>query len=72
VPQPPLPTIPRDLHPFFRTGPRAAYGLLMRAAAATLKDVAVNPDNLGAKIGLTTVLHTWTQQLRFHPHVTAS
>ncbi|HID86207.1 MAG TPA: hypothetical protein EYP55_02385, partial [Anaerolineae bacterium] len=31
--------------------------------------IAANPRNLGAKIGITAVLHTWTQQLLYHPRV---
>ena len=62
-------TIPADLHDIFLAHPRVAYGLLFRAVAATLKEVAADKRNLGAEIGLTAVLHTWTQKLRFHPHI---
>ena len=44
-----------------------AYGLLMRAAAQALTDLAAK--RLGAKIGLIAVLHTWGQTLTHHPHV---
>ena len=62
-------TIPDQLHAFFRANPRLAYGLLFAAVAETLHDVAGNPKNLGAKIGFSCVLHSWTQQLLFHPHI---
>lgn len=62
-------TIPRELHPFFYLDPRRAYALLFAAAAETLGEVARNPKRLGAEIGITAVLHTWTQTLLFHPHV---
>jgi hypothetical protein len=62
-------TVPAELHPIFRRHPRRAYGLLMRAAAETLVQVALNPELLGARIGTLAVLHTWTQTLKFHPHV---
>jgi Putative transposase/Transposase zinc-binding domain len=62
-------TIPDTLHGIFLTHPRVAYGLLFGAVAQTLKDTAANPKNLGAQIGLTAVLHTWTQTLLYHPHV---
>ncbi len=62
-------TVPDDLHRIFLACPRVAYGLLFGAVAATLKEVAADARNLGAEIGLTTVLHTWTQTLRFHPHI---
>ncbi|MCP4869159.1 MAG: IS91 family transposase [Proteobacteria bacterium] len=62
-------TIPDVLHPLFLANPRTAYGLLFSAVATTLKEVALNPVRLGAKIGWTAVLHTWTQKLLYHPHV---
>ena len=45
------------------------YGLLFKAAAETLTTIAADPKHLGAKIGLTAVLHTWGQNLDHHPHV---
>lgn len=62
-------TVPSSLHDIFLAHPRVAYDLLFRAVAQTLKDTAANPKNLGAEIGMTAVLHTWTQTLRYHPHV---
>ena len=35
----------------------------------TLKEVALNPERLGARVGFTAVLHTWTQTLLYHPHI---
>jgi hypothetical protein len=62
-------TIPRQLHAFFRVDPRTAYGLLFTAVAETLKAVGLQHRGLGAEVGLIAVLHTWTQTLRFHPHI---
>ena len=45
------------------------YELLLRTAAQTLLELGHNPKYLGAELGVTTVLHTWTRDLRFHPHV---
>jgi len=45
------------------------YGLLMSAAAETLRVIAADPKHLGAAIGATIVLHTWGQSLDHHPHV---
>jgi hypothetical protein len=45
------------------------YDLLFRAAAETLLTVAADPKHLGARIGLTAVLHTWGSALTHHPHV---
>ena len=45
------------------------YGLLFKAAAETLTTIAADPKHLGARIGLTAVLHTWGSALTHHPHV---
>jgi hypothetical protein len=47
----------------------AVYDLLFRAAAETLTTIAADPKHLGARIGLTSVLHTWGSALTHHPHV---
>ena len=47
----------------------AVYDLLFRTAADTLLTIAADPKHLGARIGLTTVLHTWGSALTYHPHV---
>jgi ribosomal protein L37AE/L43A len=62
-------TLPGALGPVALANPRAVYGLLMRAAAATLLEVAANPKHLGAEVGVLAVLHTWGQSLTLHPHV---
>jgi len=45
------------------------YDLLFKAAAETLITIAADPKHLGARIGLTAVLHTWGSALTHHPHV---
>jgi predicted Zn-ribbon and HTH transcriptional regulator len=45
------------------------YGILFKAAAQTLITIAADPKHLGARIGLTAVLHTWGSALTHHPHV---
>ena len=62
-------TVPDTIHSLLRANPRLCYGLLFAAVAETLHDVARNPKNLGASIGFSCVLHTWTQTLLFHPHI---
>jgi hypothetical protein len=62
-------TLPGALGPMARSNPRTVYGLLMRAAAKTLLEVAANPKHLGAEVGVLAVLHTWGQSLALHPHV---
>lgn len=62
-------TIPQELHPLFRADAKTSIGLLFAAVSQTLEEVAQNPKRLGARIGFTAVLHTWTQTLLYHPHV---
>ncbi|MDT8342612.1 MAG: IS91 family transposase [Longimicrobiales bacterium] len=62
-------TIPAALHPLFRQDLRLTYDLLFRAVAETLATVAADPAHLGARLGFTTILHTWTQTLLYHPHL---
>jgi len=45
------------------------YDLLFKAAAETLVTIAADPKHLGAKIGITAVLHTWGSALTHHPHL---
>jgi hypothetical protein len=45
------------------------YGLLFKAASETMLTIAADPKHLGARIGLTAVLHTWGSALTHHPHV---
>jgi hypothetical protein len=48
---------------------KVIYDLLFRASAETLLEVARDPRHLGAEIGFFSVLHTWNQKLRLHPHI---
>jgi hypothetical protein len=45
------------------------YNLLFKAAAETLLTIAADPKHLGARIGVTMVLHTWGSAMTHHPHV---
>ncbi len=60
-------TVPRELHPFFSRAPEVCLALLFEAVSETL--TAVARTMLKATIGFTAVLHTWNQQLGFHPHL---
>jgi len=62
-------TLPATLGDLARANPAVLYDLLMRSAAATLREVAANPQRLGASAGVLMVLHTWGQNLHHHPHV---
>jgi hypothetical protein len=62
-------TLPAEIATLALANPAVLYDLLMRSAAATLREVAANPKHLGACIGVLMVLHTWGQNLHHHPHV---
>jgi putative transposase/transposase-like zinc-binding protein len=62
-------TLPAQLSEVALGNPAVVYDLLMRSAAATLREVAANPKRLGAAVGVLMVLHTWGQNLHHHPHV---
>jgi hypothetical protein len=62
-------TLPHELAPLALQNPRVIYGILFRAVAESLLEMAADPKRLGARIGFLTVLHTWTQRLEHHPHI---
>jgi hypothetical protein len=47
----------------------AIYDLLFKASAETLTTIAADPRHLGARVGITSVLHTWGSAMTHHPHV---
>jgi hypothetical protein len=61
-------TLPHQLAPLALQNKRQIYGLLFRASADTLLEVARDSRHLGAQIGFFSVLHTWNQQLLQNPH----
>jgi hypothetical protein len=62
-------TLPAPIGQIAYTNKAVIYGLLFQAAAETLLTIAADPKHLGARIGLTLVLHTWGSALTHHPHV---
>ena len=62
-------TLPGELKPLALRNRRLIYGLLFTTASRTLLDLGRDPDRLNALLGITAVLHTWTRDLRFHPHL---
>jgi hypothetical protein len=62
-------TVPHLLNALMRQNPEELYNLLFRSVAETLMEVAANPKHLGAEIGFFAILHTWGQNLLFHPHI---
>jgi hypothetical protein len=45
------------------------YNILFRASSQALQKLALDPRFVGGRIGMVGVLHTWTRDLRYHPHV---
>jgi hypothetical protein len=62
-------TLPHTLSALSLHNPRVLYGMLFRTVAQTLQDIAGDPKHLGADLGGLAVLHTWGQQLHYHPHL---
>lgn len=62
-------TLPAPIADIAYQNKAAVYGLLFKAAAQTLLTIAADPKHLGAKIGMTSVLHTWGSVMTHHPHV---
>lgn len=62
-------SLPHQLTDLIRQNEVELYNLLFRAVAETLIEVAANPKHLGAEIGFFGILHTWGQNLLFHPHI---
>jgi hypothetical protein len=62
-------TLPDALNSFFYKNQEVAYSLFFKAVSETLLELCANPKYLGAVPGITTVLHTWGQNLMYHPHI---
>ena len=62
-------TLPESLASVAFQNKKVACDILFRAASETLQAMAADPKHLGAEIGFLAVLHTWGQNLMYHPHV---
>ena len=62
-------TLPAQIADIAYQNKAAVYGLLFKASSETLRIIAADPKHLGAKIGMTSVLHTWGSAMMHHPHV---
>ena len=62
-------TVPEELRALLRANQRDGYALLMKAAADAIIELARDRRFVGGTVGVLAVLHTWTQQLVYHPHV---
>jgi hypothetical protein len=62
-------TLPAELRDVAWQNKRGVYDLLMKAAAETTIEIAADSKRLGARFGITSVLHTWGSAMTHHPHV---
>ena len=62
-------TVPAEIAEIAFHNKAAVYDLLFRAASETMMTIAADPQHLGARIGITAVLHTWGSALTHHPHI---
>ena len=62
-------TLPAEIAHIAYWNKRAVYGLLFRASAETVVTIAADTKRMGARVGMTSVLHTWGSAMTHHPHV---
>ena len=62
-------TLPHEMIPLTLFNRKLIFNLLFEAAARALLEFALGYERLRAQIGFTAVLHTWDQELNFHPHL---
>src|SRR5207302_6769322 len=62
-------TLPGEIAAIAYQNKAVTYDLLLRASAETVLTIAADPKHLGARIGITAVLHTWGSAMTHHPHV---
>ena len=62
-------TLPAPISDIAWHNKSVVYDILFKTAAETLRTIAADPRHLGARIGVTLVLHTWGSAMTHHPHV---
>ena len=62
-------TLPKELRVVARSNQKTVYNILFRASSQALQKLALDPRFVGGRIGMVGVLHTWTRDLQYHPHV---
>jgi hypothetical protein len=62
-------TIPPEIAAIAFQNKRAVYDILFHVSAETLRTIAADPKHLGAEIGCIAILHSWGQNLLYHPHL---
>ena len=62
-------TIPSELNELALYNKQEFYNILFKATSESILELADDPKWLGAKVGITSILHTWGQTMEFHPHI---
>jgi len=62
-------TLPAEIAQIAYWNKKAVYDLLFKASAQTVMTIAADPRRMGARVGMTSVLHTWGSALTHHPHI---
>ena len=63
-------TVPSELRELIRANQKVAYAALFKAGSGAIKKLAKDERHIGCQTaGLTGILHTWTRQLEYHPHI---
>ena len=62
-------TVPYELNEIFLFNQKICFDILFKATSQSVLKLANDPKWLGAKVGITSILHTWGQTIEFHPHI---
>ena len=62
-------TVPYELNEIFLYNQKICYDILFKATSESILQLCEDPKWLGAKVGITSILHTWGGTMEFHPHI---
>ena len=62
-------TMPKEIQQIIYHNQKALYSLMYKCVAQTLSELSMDKKHLGAQIGFFSILHTWGEDLRYHPHI---
>lgn len=62
-------TVPYELNEIFLYNKKICYNILFKATSEAILELGEDPKWLGAKLGITSILHTWGQTMELHPHI---
>ena len=62
-------TLPAELRELARSNQKTLYGILFRASAKAIRQMALDVRHLGGLVGMVGVLQSWTRDMTYHPHI---